>query len=120
MISVYLQCGPEENDRLIAELWDRGTLGIIELPSGVRAWFETAGGLDNLIDHYDGELLPEPDEDWEERTRSSFPPLAIGERFWLAPPWNTGAPPPGRLRLEINPGRRAARAGTRVRRCAWK
>jgi ribosomal protein L11 methyltransferase len=104
MISIYLECGPEEQDALIAELWERGTLGIIELPSGVRAWFETIGGLDDLIDRYDGDLLEDPDEDWEERTRSSFPPLAIGERFWLAPPWNTGAPPPGRVRLEINPG----------------
>jgi ribosomal protein L11 methyltransferase len=74
------------------------------LPSGVRAWFETIGALDDLIDRYDGEFAPEPDDDWEERTRRSFPPLAIGERFWLAPPWNTGATPPDRLRLEINPG----------------
>jgi ribosomal protein L11 methyltransferase len=104
MISVYLECSPEVKDTLIAELWERGTLGVIELPSGVRAWFETLGGLDDLIDRYDGDLLAEPEEDWEERTRRSFPPLAIGERFWLTPPWNTDATPPGRLRLEINPG----------------
>ncbi len=104
MISVYLECGPEDKDDLVAELWDRGTLGIMELASGVRAWFENASGLDDLIGRYDGDVAEEPEEDWEERTRRSFPPLAIGERFWLAPPWNTDPPPAGRMRLEINPG----------------
>jgi ribosomal protein L11 methyltransferase len=104
MISVYLECGPEEKDNLIAELWERGTLGVIELSSGVRAWFENAAGLEDLLRRYDGDIAEEPEEDWEERTRRSFPPLAIGERFWLAPPWNADPTPPGRMRLEINPG----------------
>lgn len=104
MISVYLECGPEDTDNLIAELWERGTLGVVELPSGVRAWFEHASGLEDLIRRYDGDVAEEPEEGWEQRTRESFPPLAIGERFWLAPPWNTDPPPAGRMRLEINPG----------------
>ena len=30
MFSLYLECGQEEKDLLIAELWDRGTSGITE------------------------------------------------------------------------------------------
>lgn len=104
MISLYLQCEPEERDALIADLWERGTLGVIELPAGLRAWFETVGGLDDLIDRFDGELIAEPEEDWVKRTERSFPPLEIGSRFWLAPPWHRVPAPAGRIRLEVNPG----------------
>ena len=104
MISVYLECAAEEQDALIAELHERGTLGVLELGSGLRAWFDESVDLRDLVEQYDGEVLPEDDEDWVTRTRESFPPVAIGERFWLVPPWNQGAVPPGRLRLEINPG----------------
>jgi ribosomal protein L11 methyltransferase len=104
MISIYLECGAEDRDALIAELHERGTAGILELGSGVRAWFDDEAQVRDLAERYDGEVLPEDDEDWERRTRESFPPLAIGERFWLAPPWNNDAVPPGRMRLEMNPG----------------
>lgn len=104
MISIYLECAPESHDALIAELHERGTLGVLELGSGLRAWFEDSAAIDDLVQQYDGEILPEDEEDWEQRTRDSFPALAIGERFWLAPPWNLDPPPPGRVRLEINPG----------------
>ncbi len=104
MISVYLECDPDQREALIAELHDRGTLGILELGSGLRAWFEDETGLADLIAGFDGHVLSEEDEDWERRTRESFPPLEIGERFWLAPPWNSDPTPPGRVRLEINPG----------------
>lgn len=104
MISVYLECAPDEADALIAELHERGTLGVMELGTGLRAWFEDVAGLDDLIARHDGEVLAEEEEDWVQRTQDSFPPIEVGERFWLAPPWNTEAPPPGRMRLEVNPG----------------
>jgi ribosomal protein L11 methyltransferase len=104
MISIYLECDPEERDALIAELHERGTLGVLELGSGLRAWFEDDAGLQDVIERYDGEILVEEDVDWVQRTRDSFPPLAIGDRFWLVPEWNRDPAPPGRMRLEINPG----------------
>lgn len=50
------------------------------------------------------EIRREPDLDWEQTARDAWPPLLVGERFFLAPPWNTEPPPAGRLRLEIHPG----------------
>ncbi len=116
MISVYLDCQPEQQDELIAELNERGTLGVLETGVGVRAWFEDSAGLEDLIVRFDGHVLAEDegDEDWVRRTQESFPPLEIGERFWLAPPWNQEPAPPGRLRLEINPG---AACGTGWHEC---
>ena len=104
MISVYLECAPGERDVLIAQLHERGTLGVLELRSGLRAWFEDGAEISDLVARYDGAVLAESDEDWVRRTRESFPPVAIGERFWLVPPWNEDPPPAGRMRLEINPG----------------
>ncbi len=114
MISVYLECDPEQQDELIAELNERGTLGILETGAGIRAWFEEGVHLDDLIRRFDGELLQEDEQDWVQRTQDSFPPLEIGQRFWLAPPWNQDPPPPGRIRLEINPG---AACGTGWHQC---
>lgn len=116
MFSVYLECGAEAHDQLIAELNERGTLGVLELDSGVRAWFDDEVAVDDLVAEYDGIVTDEPvtDDDWVQRTQDSFPPMAIGQRFWLTPPWNTAPAPDGRLRLEIMPG---AACGTGWHEC---
>ena len=116
MFSLYLECGADERDELLAELNERGTLGVHELPSGLRAWFDDGSPVEDLVERYDGVVTDEPetDEDWIRRFEASFPPLEIGERFWLVPPWNRDATPEGRLRLEIKPG---AACGTGWHEC---
>ncbi len=106
MFSVYLECPDDQRDQLSAELYERGTLGIIDLPSGLRAWFDDGVHLDDLIERFDGDVVDEPaaDSDWIQRTEDSFPAIPIGERFWLVPSWNNEPTPPGRQRLEITPG----------------
>lgn len=106
MFSVYLECRDDERDAVSAELNERGTLGIFESGSGLRAWFDDGADVGDLVERYDGHIVPEPDsdDDWIRRTQDSFPPIPIGERFWLAPEWNREPPPPGRMRLEITPG----------------
>src|SRR5262249_34957556 len=47
---------------------------------------------------------PVPGENWVTRTEEAWPPLLIGKKFFLVAPWNSEPTPPGRLRLEINPG----------------
>jgi ribosomal protein L11 methyltransferase len=54
------------------------------------------------------------EEDWVVRTQEGFPPLLVGEKFFVAAPWRTEPTPPGRLRLLINPG---AQCGTGYHRC---
>src|SRR5205807_9784002 len=49
-------------------------------------------------------LRHEADTDWEKFTRELFPPLAVGERWFLVPPWSNDPTPCGCLRLEVNPG----------------
>lgn len=106
MLSLYLACTDDERESLSAELYDLGTLGILELPSGLRAWFHEGADLSGLVRRYDGALTHDDstDEEWIRRTEESFQPFAVGQRFWIAAPWNDKAVPSGRMRLEMTPG----------------
>jgi ribosomal protein L11 methyltransferase len=84
---------------LIADLYEAGTLGVIEHDGWVEAFFddrETAAKF--------GEPREAPEVDWVQQTEDAWPPLQVGEKFFLVAPWRTEPTPAGRLRLEINPG----------------
>jgi ribosomal protein L11 methyltransferase len=46
----------------------------------------------------------EEDRDWVQAARDLLQPLAVGRRFFLVPEWRDDPVPPGRFRIEINPG----------------
>jgi ribosomal protein L11 methyltransferase len=50
------------------------------------------------------QLRHEEETDWEQATRDAWPPLLVGERFYLAPSWNADPAPAGRIRLVVHPG----------------
>jgi len=100
----------ENIDELVTlQLWEAGTLGITEGDGFVDAFFEDAEVASQFG-------VPEPviDVDWVARTHEAFPPLLVGEKFFVAAPWRTEPTPPGRIRLVINPG---AQCGTGYHRC---
>lgn len=100
MFSIFLACSPQDSDALIAELWEAGTAGIVEEPGGLRAFFED--GVDAV--RLGGEIRREDTTDWVQATRDAWPPVLVGSRFFLVPPWCEEPTPKGRIRLEINPG----------------
>lgn len=107
MFSLLLRCEPGEEDLLTAELWEQGTSGVTEEPGGCRAFFDDdarAPDLLNRFRRYGPELRAEPETDWEQVVRDSWPPMLVGRRFCLVPPWHHEAVPAGRLRLEFHPG----------------
>ena len=108
MFSLLLHPGPDNEDLLIAELQECGTTGITEEASGLRAFFDADGDADDLAGRFaefSPEFRKEAPTDWEQVTREAWPPLYVGERFFLVTPWDDGiATPAGRLRLEIYPG----------------
>lgn len=107
MFSLFIACEPHDQDLLSAALWEAGTQGILEETGGLRAFFDDAIDPENIrngLGRPAESLRQEPATDWTTATRESFPPLAIGRRWFLAPPWNQDPAPEGRLRLEINPG----------------
>lgn len=112
MYFVRVEVGRDEFEELIERLGEAGTTGIIEGPGFVDAFFE---------ERYDagefGEPVECPEVDWVQQTEDAWPPLLVGEKFFVVAPWRTEPTPPGRFRLEINPG---LQCGTGQHPCTQK
>lgn len=107
MFSILLHPSTDEEEFLIADLAEVGVSGIVQEDLGIRAFFDNPAELDALLARFT-RFAPEPrDEqniDWEQATRDAWPPVHVGQRFYLAPPWCTDPTPDGKLRLVIEPG----------------
>jgi len=99
MYCVRLEVAPERIDTLLAEMWEAGTCGIVEGDGFVEAFFE-----DLQVAAVFGNPIATADRDWVRETEDAWPPLLVGEKFFVVAPWRTEPTPPGRFRLEINPG----------------
>ncbi len=99
MVFVSIPVEPEDQDALIAALWEAGTLGVMEADGAVHAFFDDRETAACFGDPHESEPT-----DWVQATEDSWPPLLVGERFFVVAPWRTEATPAGRFRLEINPG----------------
>jgi ribosomal protein L11 methyltransferase len=106
MFSIEIECGQDDRDFLIAELWEKGSAGIVELDSRrVRAFFEDDVNGETLLTLYPGSTLRiEEDRDWVASARELLQPMAVGERFYLVPAWRDDPAPEGRFRISVNPG----------------
>jgi ribosomal protein L11 methyltransferase len=108
LFSLLLHPSPDREDILIAELQECGTAGVTEEDRGLRAFFQGDQDAVSLLQRFaefSPELREEEATDWERNTREAWPPMLVGERFYLVAPWDeAAATPPGRLRLEIYPG----------------
>lgn len=117
MTSLYLHVLEADREQLIAQLWEAGTTGITEEPSGMRAFFAKDCDIATLLlefADYSPQLQQEEIRDWEAESRAWWPSVEVGQLFFLAPEWNTDPTPPGRLRLTIFPG---MAAGTGAHPC---
>jgi len=106
MFSMEIDCAVEDRDLLIAELWERGVAGVVELaPSRVRAFFEEGADRRALLAAYPGAAVREEEErDWVREAREMLQPMEVGERFFLVPEWRDDPTPAGRFRIAVNPG----------------
>src|SRR5258708_26647611 len=84
---------------LLADLYDAGTTGIIEHAGELEAFFD-----DESVAARFGAPQRAEAVDWVARTEDAWPPLLVGEKFFLAAPWRTEPTPPGPFPLVINPG----------------
>jgi ribosomal protein L11 methyltransferase len=108
MLALHLECSAEEKDRLIAELWQQGTAGIVEedAPGGrarLAAFFDEPIATADLA-AWKPRWETVPDRDWVQVSQSQWSPLEVGARFYLVPAWSQEPAPPGRIRLVMNPG----------------
>jgi len=105
MFSLEIECSPEEKELLIAELWEEGSAGIVELDDGrLRAFFEDQDRAALARRFRAVSSRQEEEQDWVAISRANWEPLLVGERFFLAPEWRADAAPEGRFRIEVNSG----------------
>jgi ribosomal protein L11 methyltransferase len=118
--AVTLVVGPEWEDALSAFLVDHGAPGLectVQGPAvALRAHFSGAPPLREIEAYCAAlsEIFPrspvpqirveEVDETaWADNWREHFPPLSIGARLYVHPPWEASVPS-GRIGIEIDPG----------------
>src|ERR1017187_9200885 len=105
MFSIEIECPPEQNDMLIAELWAEGSAGIVEMDGGLRAFFEDDADLGVLAGRFQAvSWRREEERDWVAMSRANWEPLLVGARFFLVPQWLSNQAPEGRFRIMVNPG----------------
>jgi len=106
MFSLEIDCDPEDRDLLIAELWEQGSAGIVELNAQtVRSFFEGSLSRTVLLRMFPGARIREEEErDWVQSSRDLLQPMEVGRRFFLVPEWRDDPAPDGRFRIVVNPG----------------
>jgi ribosomal protein L11 methyltransferase len=106
MFSLEIDCDPEDRDLLIAELWEQGSEGIVELNrAAVRAFFLDSADRRALRERFPGAREREEEQrDWVREAREKLPPMEVGRHFFLAPEWRDDPTPEGRFRITVNPG----------------
>jgi ribosomal protein L11 methyltransferase len=106
MHTLAVECAEGDRDWLIAEFYERGTLGVIEtdMPGGrvvLEAFFEARFDPEPFARWTPAWRVRTPDaESWQ----AAWEPLCVGERFFLVPAWRGDPAPSNRLRLEIHAG----------------
>jgi ribosomal protein L11 methyltransferase len=101
---------------VLAELWERGTLGVEEHDApesglDLEAWFDAP--FDPPWPEASG-WRDDPVYDWTAAWQTGLEPAAIGERLWLYPPGHDHAPPAGRIAVPMFPGGAASGSGLSI------
>ena len=100
MFSIDLVCPQSEKDLIIAELWETGSSGIVEVEdkddsSRLRAFFDDDSRQADLLGRFGGEATPADTRDWVAFAHEYLQPMEIGERIFVCPEWRTEATPAG-------------------------
>lgn len=112
MISLKLHCTIDLKDTLIAELYAAATTGIVEneFPGGdciLEAFFDTpeeAQVASEVFAQYNPEWVDHGTRNYVAEFQAQWPPIEVGNRFYLAAPWDESPTPENRIRIEYQPG----------------
>jgi ribosomal protein L11 methyltransferase len=105
MFSLDILCAQETKDVMVAELWEEGSAGIVELSeTRLRAFFEDDARRVELSARFEAAAETAIDEDWVAAGRENIEPMLVGEKFFLVPEWRDDPAPEGRSRITVNNG----------------
>lgn len=109
MFSIDLECAQADKDFTIADLWETGSTGIVEVEdrddiAHLRAFFDDDARQPGLLARFGGTAQPADTRDWVAFAREHLKPMQIGQRIFVIPEWHDEPTPPGRIRIVINAG----------------
>lgn len=109
MFSIDLDCTQIDKDLTIADLWEAGSTGIVEVEdwddiARLRAFFDDDARQAELQARFGGEIQPADNRDWVAFAREYLQPMEIGKRIFVIPEWRDDPTPPGRIRIVVNAG----------------
>jgi ribosomal protein L11 methyltransferase len=114
MFSIDIERVQAEKDFVIAELWEAGSTGIVELEdrgledgsnvARMRAFFDDDARQAELTAQFGGEAVAADTRDWVAFAREHLKPMKIGKRIFVIPEWCDDTTPDGRFRIVINAG----------------
>ncbi|HKD09417.1 MAG TPA: 50S ribosomal protein L11 methyltransferase [Bryobacteraceae bacterium] len=109
MFSIDLECRQSAKETTIADLWEAGCSGIIELEdrdeaARLRVFFDDDARQAELLSRFGGEAAPADTRDWVAFAREHLKPMEIGERIFVVPEWRDEQTPQGRIRIVVNAG----------------
>lgn len=109
MFSIDIERGQADKEITIADLWEMGSTGIVELEdrgdmARMRAFFDDDALQPEIVARFGGEPQPADTRDWVAFAREHLKPMSIGERIFVIPEWCDNPTPEGRFRIVINAG----------------
>lgn len=107
MYAVTVRASAEEGEILMGEMYDLGTAGVREEWGRMIIYFEAAADANACARLFRNRLISvaeTPPEDYANNWQKDWVPTLVGERFFLAPPWDDTPAPAGRARLNMRPG----------------
>jgi len=109
MFSIDLECRQSAKETTIADLWEAGCSGIIEVEdrddvARLRVFFDDDARQPELLSRFGGEAAPADTRDWVAFAREHLKPMEIGDRIFVIPEWRDEPAPEGRIRIVVNAG----------------
>lgn len=106
MFSIDIHCAQSDSDLMVADLWEAGCTGIVELEDGarLRVFFDDDARQSELQSRFGGEIEAADTRDWVAFAHEYLQPMKIGKRIFVCPEWRDDPTPPGRIRIVVNAG----------------
>ena len=106
MFSIDLNCAQEDKEMTVADLWEEGCTGIVELDDigRLRAFFDDDSRQADLQSRFGGEVRPADTRDWVAFAQEFLKPMEIGPKIFVCPEWRDDPTPAGRIRIVVNAG----------------
>jgi ribosomal protein L11 methyltransferase len=104
MFSIDIECAQSDREMIIAEVWEAGCTGVVELQDSLRVFFDDDARREELQIRFGGEITPADTRDWVAFAHEFLKPMKIGQKIFVCPEWRDDPTPAGRIRIEVNAG----------------